>query len=267
MESAAGLSEPVSPIPTPNRHGRRRFALAVLGLLLLIITLFLMVPSRPGPPFAWLTQAEMARLAHSGPFTRLKEKLMNLTAPLWRRYWNTQPRILIDSRLMTLSAAAADQTGLGAPVATNTDGMRAWILSPAEFSSFLQRLNTTPDASLLSRPRAQTAAGASARTFFGNTVLVAGKNVPIGLTLDLSPKVRSGSIQLLLCVTSIESVAASSANAAALRTNLAVACRVLLPNSGGLVVAGGDTDDLRGTNYWLILSPTAVDARGQPRKL
>jgi len=239
----------------------------MLSVFLLVITLFFTLTSRPIPAVAWLTQAEMARRTQPGPLTRLKDKVISLTAPLWRRYWNTQPQILIDSRLLTLSAAAADRTGLGAPVSTNTDDMRAWILSSAELSSFLQRLMTTPEASLIGGPRAHTAAGSSALTFLGDTILVAGKNVPVGLTLEVSPKVRSGSIQLLLAFTSSESVASPEANAVALRTNLAVACRVVLPNSGGLVVNGGHTGDLRGTNYWLILSPTAVDARGQPIKL
>ena len=267
MESETGLSEPVSPIPKPNRHRRRRFALAVLGALLLGIALLSALRSSPVPTFAWLTQAEMARLTQTGPLTLLKDKVTRLTAPLWRRYWNTQPQILIDSRLLTLSGAAADQIGLGAPVATDSEGMRAWILSPAELSDLLQRLKTAPEVSLIGGPRAQTAAGTSARTFFGNTVLVAGTNVPVGLSLDLSPRVRSGSIQLLLGVTYTIRVVTPAVSAAVLRTNLAVACRVLLPNGGGLVVSGGNKRGFHETNYWLILSPTAVDARGQPIKL
>jgi hypothetical protein len=168
MDSVVRFSEPASSIPRSNRHCRRRLAVAALGVVLLVLTVLLTLPSRPVPPFEWLTQTEMARLTQPGPLTRLKDKVINLTAPLWRRYWNRQPQILVDSRLLTLSDAGTDHTGLGTPVATNTDGMRAWILSPAELSGFLQRLKTTPDASLLSRPRAQTAAGTSARTFFGN---------------------------------------------------------------------------------------------------
>ena len=209
----------------------------------------------------------MARLTHAGPLAQLKDKVISLTAPLWRRYWNTRPQILIDSRLLTLSAKAADQSGLGAPVAASHDGMRAWALSPTELSDLLQRLKTTPEVSLASRPRAQTASGTSARTLFGTIAVVAGKSVPVGLTLDLSPRVRSGSIQLLVGVTSTEWVVSPSVSAAVLRTNLAVACHVLLPNGGGLVVSGGNKRGFRGTNHWLILSPTAVDARGQPIKL
>ena len=60
MESEAGLSEPVSPIPKSGRYGKRRFAVAILGVLLLVVILFSTLPSRPGPPFVWLTQEEMA---------------------------------------------------------------------------------------------------------------------------------------------------------------------------------------------------------------
>ena len=257
---------PVPSIRKSNRQGKRRFILAALGVLLMVITIFLMFPSSPVPSFTWLTPAEMTRLTRAGPMTRLKDKVISLSAPLWRRYWNTQPQILIDSSQWTLSAAASDQTGLGAPVATDTNGMRAWILSSAELSRLLQRLKTIPDASVLGRPRAQTAAGTSARTFFGNTILVAGNNVPVGLSLDVSPKVRSGFIQLLLAFSSTESVASPAANAAAIRTNLAVACRVRLPNAGGLVVEGGNARVANGNTHWLIVSPIAVDARGNPIK-
>ena len=265
MESTAGMAKPVLPIPKPNRRRRRRLVLAVLGMLVLVITLLLILLPRPGPPFVWLTPAEMARFTQPGPLTRLKHELMNLTAPLWRRYWSTQPQILVDSRLLTLSAAAADQTGLGAPVATNTDGMHAWILSPPELSTFLQRLKTTPDASLLSRPRIQTATGTKGQMFIGGTVSVAGINTPVGVTMDLIPNLISGSIRLTFALTSTE-MKAPSGQAEALRTNLAVACRVLLPNAGGLVLEGGSARDANGTNHWLIISPTAVDARGNPIK-
>ena len=190
---------------------------------------------------------------------------MDLTAPLWRRYWGTQPQILVDSRLLTLSAAAAAQTGLGAPVATNSDGVHAWILSPAELRPFLQRLKTTPDASLLSRPRLQTASGTKGQVFIGGTVSVAGTNTPVGVTLDLIPKIISGSIRLTFAVTATE-IGTPSSQADAVRTNLAVACRVLLPNAGGLVVECGNTLDARGKSHWLIISPTAVDAWGKPTK-
>ena len=256
MDSVAELSEPASPIPKSNRHGRRRFAFALLAVLLLVITLLFTLASRSGPPFVWLTQAETARLTHPGPLTRLKEKVIILTLPLWMRYWNTQPQILVDSRLLTLSTAAVEQTGLGTPVATNGNGMRAWMLPPTELEALRRRLNVIPGASFGSHLRIQTVSGMGSQAFTGGTIPVAGSNTPVGVTVHLVPKFLSSSVQLTFAVTSTE----------ALATNLAVACRVLLPNAGGLVVDGGNARDAIGKNHWLIISPLITDARGNPKK-
>jgi len=267
MPSKPRLPEQAS---TPfNRHRRTTFKVGIIALsaLLLALIIFFCTSTPPDDKLVWLTVGELARTKEGSPFRRMKDKLMGWTAAHWKSFWSSRPQILIDSRLLTLSKAAADQTDLGAPVATNSDGASAWILSPAELSAFLQRLKTIPDASLVSRPRAQTAAGTSANVFFGETRLVSGTNLPIGLTLDVTPKVRYGSIQLLFGFTSTAFVSSPPANTPAVSTNLAVACRVLLPNSGGLVVAGSNPSYAQGTNYWLILSPTAVGARGNPIKL
>ena len=263
MDSAG--SQPASPIPKPNRHCRRRFALAVMGALLLVIALILALPRRPGPPFAWLTQAEMARLTHPGPLTRLKEKVIILTLPLWMRYWNTQPQILVDSSLLTLSTAAAEQTGLGTPVATNGNGMRAWVLPPTELEALRQRLNVIPGASFGNKLRIHTVSGLGGQAFTGGTTPVAGINTPIGVTVHLIPKFVPSSVKLTLAVTSTE-IGAPSGQAEAVRTNLAVACRVVLPNAGGLVVDGGNAWDASGKNHWLIISPVITDAQGNPKK-
>src|SRR5947207_2331065 len=265
MDSVAGLSEPASPIPTPNRHCRQRFALALLGVLLLVITLLLTLASRSGPPFAWLTQAELAQLANPGPLTQLKEKVIILTLPLWMRFWNTQPQILADSSLLILPTAAAEQTGLGTPVATNGNGMRAWVLPPTELEALRQRLNVIPGASFGNKLRIHTVGGLGGQAFTGGTTRVAGINTPIGVTVHLIPKFVSSSVKLTLAVRSTE-IGAPSGQAEAVKTNLAVACRVLLPNAGGLVVDGGGARDASGKNHWLIVSPTAVDARGNSIK-
>ena len=267
MRSKPRLPEQVS--PPFNRHRRATFKLGFIALsvLLLALIFFFSSSAPPDNKLVWLTAGELARTKEGTPFRRMKDKLIGWTAAHWKSFWSNRPQILIDSRLLTLSKAAADQTDLGAPVATNSDGANAWILSPAELSGFLQRLKTIPDVSLVSRPRAQTAASTSANVFFGETRLVSGTNFPIGLTLEVTPKVRSGSIQLLMGATSTEFVESPPATAPAVSTNLAVACRVLLPNTGGLVVAGSNANHAQGTNYWLILSPTAVGAQGNPIKL
>jgi hypothetical protein len=55
--------------------------------------------------------------------------------------------------------------------------------------------------------------------------------------------------------------------ASSIRTNLCVACRVTLPNAGGLLIKGADSRAENAINYWLLLCPTAIDAAGNAIKL
>ena len=50
------------------------------------------------------------------------------------------------------------------------------------------------------------------------------------------------------------------------RTNLSMACSVSIPNGGALIFDGGKTAT-SATNRWLIISPVAVDSKGNPLKL
>ena len=191
---------------------------------------------------------------------------MSLTAPLWRRYWNRQPQVLIDSTLLTLPAGVVEKMNLGAPVATSADGLHARIVSPSELKAMKDRLEAVPGPWLIGKPRIQTASGVRGAMFMGRTVQVGGNNTPAGVTIDVVPRAISDSIKLTIGATATEVVASQSADNEGIKTNLAVACRALLPNTGGLVVDGGNAKDASGRSYWLIISPTIVDTRGNPVK-
>ena len=268
MDSVPGSSEPTSPIPKRKGHPVRRFALAVaaLGVLLLVFILFFTLTSKPEPTFLWLTPAEVAQLADSSPLTRLKDKFMSLTAPLWRRYWNRQPQVLIDSTLLTLPAGVVEKMNLGAPVATSADGLHAWIVSPSELKAMKDRIEAMRDPWLIGKPRIQTASGVRGVTFMGRTLQVGGTNALVGVTLDVVPKTILDSTKLTIGVTATEVAASQSVNNEGIKTNLVAACQALLPNSGGLLIDSGNAKDASGRNYWFIVSPTTVDARGNPVK-
>ena len=265
MDLEPRLQSGTSPPSKRNRRSTIRLALAALGVLLTSTILFIVFTASPDPDVVWLTQAEMIQPKHTGPLTQLKHKFMNLTAPLWRRYWSSQPQILIDSSLLTIPTATVVETELGAPVATNIDGMYAWILSPTNVNALRQRLTAIPGASVVSRPRVQTANGTQGRMFAGGST--PSNNAPVGVAFDALPKIVAGSIKLTIGFTSTELLASPSTNAGAVGTNLAVSCRVLLPNNGGLVVGDCNRKDASGKGYWLIISPTVVDARGNPIRL
>lgn len=255
--------------PTLPAKGGRRSALRIgwtaLGVLLLAIILFLVLTSFSGRKVVWLTPAEFARSTQPGPFTTFKQKVKTLASPLWRYYRRTRPQIRIDSSMLTLSAAAAEQIRLGAPVTTNANGMRAWILPPAELTALQARLKTNPGALLMGAPRVQTLDGNQARLSQIMQAPTWGKPTTV-LTVDLIPKVVSGSVKLTTSVIYTELTAQPPAKVFAVKTNLTAACRVFLPNGGGLVVEEASVKDAIGNIYLLILSPTIFDAQGNPIK-
>ena len=268
MDSQTRLPDSV---PPPATHGRRtalRLVVAAVGVLLLAIVLFFALTISSGQKVVWLTSTDLNQSGRAGLFTGLKQKVARLVPQfVWRFWWN-RPQINIDSSLLIIPAAAAEPTGLSAPAATNASGMRAWILSPAELNAFRQQLKTLSDVENLGVPPHVTIFDdRPTRWRVNKPVQVAGKVTPVGLAVDLMPKVVSGAIRLIVGATSTEAVTSAPDNVTTIRTNLAAACRVFLPNAGGLVVNCGTTNAAGGKSYWLIVSPTAVDARGNPIKL
>jgi hypothetical protein len=260
MEPPRATPDPTSAPPSRRRHLSLRLIPVGLGLLALTIVTLLFAARSPLPnSVVWLSPAELARLAQPGPLTRLKYKLMNLTGPLWRYVQGNHPSIKIDSSLFKLSVIAAQQTSLGFPIATNGQGLRAWVLPPAELSDFRQRLRGLPGVRHSNSSGIQTGDGAQAKLINGNSVVVAGTVVPVGLTIDVTPQRVRQSLRLNLGVTSTELADSSSNSPPSIRTNLVLACQAVLPTAYGLVLDGGN-------GYWFILSPALIDARGNPVK-
>jgi hypothetical protein len=243
--------EPSPPTPVRNRRRVRRFVfVAIAALLLPAVLLIVLFPSES--QVTWLTLAELAHATKPGPLTIIKHKLINLTAPLWRWYHSNRRSIYISSNFLILSTAAAEQTGLGAPTTTNADGLRAWILSPAELDAFRQRLKTLPGASNSFAPAFQTADGSPAQLSM---------NPPIGCSINVLPRAASHSVKLLLNATSAE-IADLTATNITIKTNFAATCAAVVPNNGGLVLDGGKPDGTNSQSYWLILCPTMLDSQG-----
>jgi hypothetical protein len=257
--------QPEVPKPAPASPQRRPLKLAlagivVAGLVLLVIVLFLRI-THAEPKLTWLTTAEWSRATRTGTFTRLKYKLMNLTAPLWQR-WMNRMTINIQSTLLTLSDEAAQQLLLPPPAATNADGLRAWILSPAELSAFKQLLKTNSGASIGSQARITTRDGSQAQVSVGDRLTAGTNSAFAGLTVDLVPKVAAGSIRLMVGVLSTGAADPASDPRTVVQTNFAAACRGWLPSAGGLLMEGGRAEKAAGTRQWFLIAPTAMDGRG-----
>ncbi len=192
----------------------------------------------------------------------LKNKLRNIVWPLWQRFRRSQPQINVTANILTISSAGAEQINLGVPLSTNAAGQRAWVLSPSELKTFNQSLKSNSGAESKDKPSISTLNGGQARLMMVNTVLAGTNRIQVGTIVDLLPKAFSGSVKLLIGITSTEYLGLTSNGVPMIRTNLAAACRVLIPNTGGLVVDGGNNQNNSESNYWLVITPTLTDARG-----
>src|SRR6266478_4106551 len=122
-----------------------------LGLLLVLLVAAIALSTLSAPqPVVWLDPAKVVLAPKPpGAIAQLRRKLAILTAPVWQRFRRARPQIMIDSSVMKLSSAAAEGAALGAPTATNTDGLKAWVVSPEQLAALRQRLKNAPGATPL----------------------------------------------------------------------------------------------------------------------
>jgi hypothetical protein len=256
---------PPAAVPPKRRRALWRFLAVSVSLFAILVILFLAFVSS-NPQFVWLTPAQIAQAGRPGLLTRLKYQLIRLAGPLMRYYHSHGPNIMITSSIIRMSPGTGPPA-LGAPVASDASGMSAWILSPAQLASLRQSLRTNPAAFLLLSPSILTSSGVQSRASVGQSVpLAPGIYTNVGITLDATAKASSGSINLLLNASSTALSALPGSNGPSIKTNFSTACRVMLPDAGGLVISCKNADPANPTNYWVVVSPTLVDATGQPIK-
>ncbi len=241
----------------------------VVGVVLLAILVRYVSWERDAPKgLGWMKPSELAQYIQPGPLTLLKYKILRLPGPFWGWYMKVREQILVETRLLTLTAEAAQQAELPSECQTNEDGARAWILSAEQLASLKQQLKALSGVSVAHSLSLTTYDGGQAAQFSGGAPWASKSNSTfIGLAIDLLPRVVGRSFSVLLGATSTDSELSPDGTIVGATTNLTAACKVLLPNGGGLVMDGGTGRDSHRTNYWFIISIVAVDARGTPKKL
>ncbi|SPE54189.1 hypothetical protein SBV1_1750019 [Verrucomicrobia bacterium] len=269
--------EPLAAVTSRSLPKGRRWAalaLAAAVVVLVVLAFVFILLLRTNRDLIWLTPDQMARIEHPGPLLQMRRKLTNLTRPLWQPFRRMGPNLQIKASLFSLSGKALDQVKLPAAPRLNSDGTRAWILAPNDLAMLEEKLKEVPSASNICVAALFTANGVQSRLSIGETLRVGANSWPIGLTVDVVAKFAAGSVKASIGVISTQRAPAlpdqpsspELKTASPVITNLATACRVLLPNGGGLLVDSTGWPQAGGTNYWVIISPTAVDSRGQPIK-
>lgn len=268
-------SPPPSPeVPQPvRRRSFRRFGIIFAVVLVLAIILLLLCLPSAQPQFAWLTPAQVAQASRPGPLTQLKYKLIRMVGPLMRHFPSHRPNIMITADILA-QPVKLGQVAPDAPGVANSGGASAWILSPGDLLLFQQRLKASPSVNKLSSPRILTMSGGQAifstiravTLVSTNLGVITGISTNYGLTTDIKATASGDSISILLNMSDTELVGPPVTPPPPIVTNLSAVCRVRLANGGGLVISSGQTGPGDSTNYWLVISPTLVDAAGKPIK-
>jgi hypothetical protein len=258
------MDSPQSPQPFSQskrlRTGIIFVALALLAVVIIGIARSSKKPT-PEPPLVWLDQTQFARQMQPGRLKRLYYKVVSLTAPVWQRFRRPKTHIQIAAKILAAQGVTTGQFGIGTAIATNDSGTQVWILSAAELNDLRQRLPTNR-FEVVSAPSIITEDGLSASIFSGQALPQT--SAWIGVSMYVSPKIASHELQLAINAFYTEP---NDSPTIPVRTNISAACRVRLPNAGGVLITSPAAKDAYSTNYWLILSPTAVDGYGNPIKL
>jgi hypothetical protein len=257
------MSEDSSPAPRARRLKGflRLLFLAILLLVAVAIVIISVSRTNSLQRMTWLTPAEMAQAKSGGRIAVIKARFEWLIGPL-RRFIHRGPKALLNVRTLiyTVSPSAAGKINPGTPASTNDNGMRAWILSPDSLSSFRQSLKAAPGVDMQSAPEVSTADGLRSVVTVGNFSIINGVSVPIGVNVDIIPRVSRGNLKILVSLTDTET---NTTPPPFVRTNLDISCRASIPNGGALVIDAGNTAT---NHYWVLLTPQLIDAAGNPIK-
>jgi hypothetical protein len=273
MESPLKSPDPAP--ASPKLGSRAGLWIAALGIILTAIIIFSALFASSNRKMIWLTPADVAPVNHSGPLTQLKYQIKKLVMPVWKHFQRNPSLIQLNANILTVAQGADGQINLGPTEATGKNGMRGWILSPLQLSTFLQSIKTNIGVVVVNSPDVLTMEGMQARVQAmemvpgrpdTNNSALNSPSIPVGLMVDMLPKVAADSVKVLVGALSTSFAGRSPGQVPLIRTNLAVACQVVIPNGGALVIDGGKPENPYGTNFWLLICPTILDTQGRPRK-
>lgn len=262
MDAPPSSPEAAPPALKNPRYTAIRLALVVSGVLLLSVGLLvLLVYEGSNTKIVWLTPTEAANISapqKPGALTALKQKLAKLAPSLWQKLRGNRPKIKVWATY-AISPGSTAQSALGEALSTNADGFRVWVLTSERLAAFELSLRTGSNGPLLGPVN-----------FVMESNPQATRSLPMGrgpetITIDLAVRVALGTVNLSIAALSTESGGYSNGQPV-LSTNFSTACRVLVPDAGGFVINFCNTNSTKGTDYWLILSPSVLDTNGQPVK-
>src|SRR5215467_13396132 len=96
-------SEPASAERHYEPFASRRLVIALVALVLFVAILLIVSTSSRKEKLTWLEGNTLSRAMQPSAYTRLKFKLVRLTAPLWRWHRPRRPNIKVNARLLEIT--------------------------------------------------------------------------------------------------------------------------------------------------------------------
>jgi hypothetical protein len=251
----------------PAGSHRHKIRVSILAILALCSLFFVFRQKTSTQKIVWLNASTPVSRASYGPLTVLKWKLEALPGvrSLVADYHNRQPKLRVESTAWQFAPDPQVPSTLGTAFATNAGGTLAWILPASRARDLRQQFDhQIPPIKPIEVSSIFTANNVAAESQMGYSVSVGGSVEFAGLMLSISPQSIVPVIQMSIGASSTELVHASATSPATLQTNLSIACNVLLTNGDSLVVESLNLKNNAVQNYWLIMTPSAVDSAGKP---
>ncbi len=281
MDAPPSSPESASPAPPRRRLIAFRFALAVLLLTLSLFALLIIQFTKPAEKVIWLNPKTAFRPALPASLKRLKDKLVSLPviAPFWQRHHPKQPLILVSAQVFNCSDPAPSLRAMGAPIATNANGMRAWIVSRGVDGRMKLPMVTFPEFTLLStsnifsslRKLPGLSDGTESSSFIFTFATTALPETIESRSSTQSPSAsewtpaNSRPIQLTIRLTKREPVQMPGQGDSIFKTNFDSTWQAIIPNLGCLVVDCGNTTATNSEHYWLVANAQILNLQaGKP---
>jgi hypothetical protein len=252
-------SRPSTSPPNRTKVIRLWIIIAAICLVFAIVAIISSNKPRPEPTFIWLDQTQFALQLRPGRLKRLYYKVVNLTAPVWQRFRRPKTQIQIATKILAVKGVTTGQLGIGVAIATNDSGTQVWILSVAELDDLRQSLKTN-GIQVVNAPSIITVDRQPASIFSGYSLPQISTS---GVSMYVNPTIASHELHLAINAVYTE---LNDSPTTSVDTNISAACRVRVPNAGAVLITRPAKDTYR-TNYWLLMSSTAIDGYGKPIKL
>ncbi|HKS38939.1 MAG TPA: M56 family metallopeptidase, partial [Verrucomicrobiae bacterium] len=175
------------------------------------------------------------------------------------------PVVAMDVRFIEIEERPLATLGLGEPPLIEPNGHRAWVLTSEQLNEVCQRAVEQAGTDVLTAPRVTTVSGRQTQVQVVDIIPVAGTEIRVGPTCDLTPYVTGDLIDLAVATSvterrPVDPAAPFTSVTEAFLTNDVGTARVIVEDGGGVVLENPEARSSKGNRYLVMVSATLASA-------